>query len=173
MFSKIDNEYDLVIGICNGGKFVLDHYVSQHKNVNCTTVTLQRQSTKGVKQKKVVSSILKFLPYSITDKMRIYENQRLQKQSSKSNPKLHSEIEIDKLHSSLESVLILDDAIDSGHTMQTVLSQISKKAPNAQIDTAVLAWTNTNSIVAPTYYMYKSVLVRFPWSIDFKSSSDA
>ena len=68
----------------------------------------------------------------------------------------------------VKNILIIDDAIDTGKTMFIVKSNLNKLFPNAQIKNAVISWTIESSIIKPDYYLFKNVLVRFPWSKDYK-----
>ena len=52
LFSKIHNKPDVVVGILNGGGFVLEEYKkTASPNIELATVKLQRDSTKGIKGK--------------------------------------------------------------------------------------------------------------------------
>ena len=51
---------------------------------------------------------------------------------------------------------------------QCLLLKAIKLFPNAQIKNAVISWTIESSIIKPDYYLFKNVLVRFPWSKDYK-----
>ncbi|GGI58134.1 hypothetical protein GCM10011444_24430 [Winogradskyella haliclonae] len=171
MFIKIDSKPDMVVGILNGGGYVLEEFKKEHLNkyIVYTTVKLQRPSTKGIKQSSFMKNLLNLLPYSILNKARISEHQKQIKTSNKNN---NQTIEIDFSafeNKSINTILILDDAVDSGQTMQSVIEVLSNKFPDTSIKTAVLAWTNAESIVVPDYYMFKNQLVRFPWSLDYKT----
>ena len=72
------------------------------------------------------------------------------------------------LEKNVKSILIIDDAIDTGRSMFVVKNNLKTLFPNAQIKTAVISWTLENSIEKPDYYIFKNVLVRFPWSKDYK-----
>ena len=73
------------------------------------------------------------------------------------------------LNLNCKSILIIDDAIDSGKTMFVVNENIKRRFPKAKIKIAVISWTLNESIIKPDFYLYKNILVRFPWSLDFKN----
>ncbi|SHH34644.1 phosphoribosyltransferase [Winogradskyella jejuensis] len=169
LFSKIDVQPDVVVGILNGGGFVLNEYQkTASKNTEVTTVKLQRDSTKGIKKKSLLQKFLKASPNTLLDGLRRMEHRRNLNRKLK---EIQSDLEI-KIESKPETVntiLILDDALDSGITIKSVIQSLQKRFPNSEIKTAVISWTNSKSIIAPDYYILKNTLVRFPWSLDYKS----
>jgi hypoxanthine phosphoribosyltransferase len=64
-------------------------------------------------------------------------------------------------------VLVVDDAVDSGVTLATVLRTLRAACPNDMtLRTAVITVTTRDPAVAPDYALYRGVLCRFPWSFD-------
>jgi hypoxanthine phosphoribosyltransferase len=64
-------------------------------------------------------------------------------------------------------VLVVDDAVDSGVTLATVLRTLRAACPNdITLRTAVITVTTRDPAVAPDYALYRNVLCRFPWSFD-------
>ncbi|WP_299114893.1 phosphoribosyltransferase [uncultured Winogradskyella sp.] len=171
LFSKLEDKPDAVVGILNGGGYVLEEFKKENldKDIIYRTVKLQRASTKGFKQSSFMKNLLSLLPYSILNRARISEHQKQIKASNK-NDTQNIEIDFSAFENkSINNILILDDALDSGQTMQSVVEVLSNKFPETSIKTAVLAWTNSESIIAPDYSIFKSQLVRFPWSLDYKT----
>ena len=173
LFNKFDHDFDLVVGIFQGGKYVLDVFIEHNKNdsIKFKTVTIQRDGTTGFKSNKMLRYILKRLPYSISNKLRVYEAKKLKRQAKAMTTNIEMDFDIkSSVKNKIKKVLILDDAIDSGHTMAIATKTITKVIPDVKIVTAVLSWTNAESIVKPNYFIYKDVLVRFPWSLDYKAN---
>lgn len=170
LFSKIEMQPDVVVGILNGGGFVLDEYKKNALGkTEFTTVKLQRDSTKGIKRKSLLQKCLKVLPNILLDGLRRLEHRR---SLNRKLNKIQSDIEI-KINLNPEKVntiLILDDALDSGVTIKSVIQYLQKKCLNSEIKTAVISWTNSESIITPDYYIFKNTLVRFPWSLDYKTN---
>lgn len=173
LISKIDYQPDLIVGILNGGGYVIDEFKNENKfhGVQFELVKLQRSS--NIKNNYIVRFFLKLLPYFIANKFRVYESE-IAKETIKT-------LELDKLlnlgidfkrksyfKKNIKNILIVDDAIDTGKTMFIVKNNLCKLFPNAQIKSAVLSWTIECSIFKPDYYLFKNVLVRFPWSMDYK-----
>jgi hypoxanthine phosphoribosyltransferase len=64
-------------------------------------------------------------------------------------------------------VLVVDDAVDSGVTLVTVLRMLRAACPNdVTLRTAVITMTTRDPAVVPDYALYRGVLCRFPWSFD-------
>ena len=171
LFSKIGGKPDVVVGILNGGGFVLEEYKkTASPNIELATVKLQRDSTKGIKRKSLLQKFLKASPNTLLDGLRLMENRRNLNRKQK---EIQSDLDI-KIKAKPEAVntiLILDDALDSGATIKSVMQSLQKQFLNSEIETAVISWTNSKSIIAPDYYLFKNTLVRFPWSLDYKTKS--
>lgn len=173
LISKLEVNPDLVVGILSGGGHVLEA-IKQHPNVKSSlfeVVTLQRQST-NVKQ-RFLKPVLSILPYSILNWLRILESNSVKAKISNLNLEKLQDNTIafdtrNTIAKPIKNILIIDDAIDSGKTMFVVKSNLQQKFPKAKIKIAVLAWTIDSSIIKPDYYLYNNILLRFPWSNDYK-----
>lgn len=67
-------------------------------------------------------------------------------------------------------VLVVDDAVDSGVTLATVLQTLREVCPaSAELRTAVITVTQEDPVVSPDYALYRGVLCRFPWSFDARN----
>jgi hypoxanthine phosphoribosyltransferase len=68
------------------------------------------------------------------------------------------------------SVLIVDDAVDSGATLAYVLQAVRRLAPpSARIRSAAISQTTEQPLACPTYVLYYRRLCRFPWSLDARA----
>lgn len=175
LFSTLDDDYDLVIGISKGGEYVLEAFALNtiNKAIQFKIISIQRPSTTGFKKNKILRHLLKLLPYTILDLLRVYEAKKAQKNIATNISMPNVSIDLVDLNlKSIKKVLVLDDAVDSGVTLTKVVEAISKIIPEAIVVTAVLSWTNSRSLMIPNHYVYKDALVRFPWSLDYKSKSD-
>ena len=150
---------DIVVGIESGGRYVADEifagvkhcYIAKHRP--------------GNKSKKVLlSKIISKLPMLATNTLRRIEScvlsVRLLKRVQAFEGNIPSEI------FDVYRILVVDDAIDTGNTMQSIVMALEKKNPNAQISTAVIVKTLPSSRIVPDYCLYNDVLIRFPWSND-------
>ena len=173
LISKLNFEPDVVVGILEGGGFVINEIKTSKilKKSHFEHVLVQRKSK--LKRNSIILSLLKLLPYKVTNWLRNLESKKAEKAIDKLNLSELSNQNIDiKLNSlsnkTIDTILIVDDAIDTGKTMFIVKNNLNNMFPNAKIKTAVISWTIKKSIVKPDYYLYENILVRFPWSKDFK-----
>lgn len=173
LFSKLEIQPDLVVGILNGGGFLLNEIKKQKKFGSVRLLSLNLQRTKGFRNLFFIRFILKKLPYKILNTLRIYESKKARKSiiALDINGLLNYQIDFDSTaiqKESIKTILIIDDAIDTGRTMFIVKNNLKARFPTAQIRTAVMSWTIETSIEKPDYYLFKNVLVRYPWSKDYK-----
>lgn len=173
LIGKIDFHADVMVGILGGGGYIIDQIVNQFDFDSTQFDLVRLQRGNKFKSYFLIESILKLVPYSITNKLRILESKNARNSIAEINLTKVSSNYIDfKLNlgstATVKNILILDDAIDTGKTMFIVKNSLSKLFPESQIRTAVISWTLENSIIKPDYYLYKNILVRFPWSKDYK-----
>lgn len=67
------------------------------------------------------------------------------------------------------SVLLVDDAVDSGETMAAVIDFLKRAKPELRIHTAVITTTMSDPLTPPEFTLYHETLVRFPWSMDARN----
>jgi uncharacterized protein len=174
LISKLNFNPELIIGILNGGGFVVEEMKNQDafKSSHFELVKLQRNQK--VKHNKAIMFLLKTVPYLVSNWLRVLESKKVKKSMENLNLKDLSNEDLGLKFSSIlkkpiETILIVDDAIDTGKTMFLVKNNLVKWFPEAQIKIAVISWTIETSIVKPDYFIFKDVLVRFPWSKDYKA----
>jgi len=169
--SEIDFRPDLVVGILEGGGHVVNEISKTLKSENVVYIKLKRKT--GYKDFFLIGYLLKVLPYKLLNKLRFYESSRAKKSMNSLNldelSKQSLEFNLENIDlEKIKNILIVDDAIDTGKTMFVVKNCLDSKINNAEIKTAVISWTLEDSLVKPDYHLYKNVLVRFPWSKDYK-----
>jgi hypoxanthine phosphoribosyltransferase len=164
---------EIIIGIKTGGYIVAELMAREaaHKPL-LFAVSMQRESTK---KKAKLKNIIRHFPYFITDSLRILEHKTLNgKPAEQGAPKTISLSEIEALRAALQGlknakILIVDDAVDSGRTLQAVFSAAREASDlSCEIRNAAITLTTDFSIINPDYLLYKNVLCRFPWSFDFR-----
>ncbi len=164
---------DIIIGVLNGASYLIEEFKNEkdYNSVTFELITLQRE-LEIIKRIGLFKVLLKILPYKILDRLRVSEAKKAKKKLKKidlielSNQKIDLPISIST--ELVKNILIVDDAIDTGKTMYLVKNNLSGLFPNANIKIAVISWTIEKSIVKPDYFLFKNVLVRFPWSKDYK-----
>ena len=175
LINEVDVAPDLVIGILNGGGYLVEAFKEDvhYKTKRFEQIKLQRV-VESIKNNPILKILFKLLPYIILDKLRNHESIKDRKSIDSMNLVELANIKIDfKISSTsnnklIKTILIIDDAIDTGRTVFVVKSNLKKVFPEVEIKIAVISWTLEASIIAPDYYIYKNILVRFPWSKDYK-----
>jgi hypoxanthine phosphoribosyltransferase len=166
---------DLLVGIRTGGLVVAQAMArAAPAQLAVMPLTCRRAST-GVKSRfKALPTILAALPQPAVDILRWLEH-RLLTSRRRSNTKVqhidHAEAaEIGHhlaQHPAAQRVLVVDDAVDSGVTLATVLRILRETCPeNTQLRSAVVTVTLAQPLAEPDYLLYRGVLCRFPWSFD-------
>ena len=168
---------DIIIGIRTGGYVAAEIMAKEAKHKpQLLAISRQRTSTQRKNKIKCLKKILRLLPYTITDYLRILEHKLLNFKSATEQQSFSPNIdELSTLRGALRArenckILIVDDAIDSGATMKAVLDVVRAEANSACIiKTATITVTTDSPIIQPDYTLYRHVLCRLPWSFDFKS----
>lgn len=70
-------------------------------------------------------------------------------------------------------ILIVDDSVDTGHSMKQVVNVISSMFANAEIKTAGLnVWDKSKSIIDTDFALFKNTVIKTPMSKDSKEYKD-
>lgn len=156
---------DVIVGIPSGGteigRIMRDLAPEGCRYNECVII---RPSSK--KKKSRLKRILPYLPTFILNFLRICEAKISFRFSSRGKI---NKVEIPDEIALYNRILIVDDAVDSGATLNTVYNAIHKIAPYAQIKTAAITVTLSNPIRDTDFSIFhNNTLVRFPWSMDAK-----
>ncbi|WP_390225275.1 phosphoribosyltransferase [Brenneria goodwinii] len=161
---------DIIVGIATGGEVVAQS-LSKHFKVPLIIIKRQRNLTK-YKSKFHLSKFLPYLPRSLNNFLRICEIKFNEKRFLFHN-KLWDPCDVIlksgdvSLLSGVNKILIVDDSVDSGSTMVDCIDFIRLYADETAIlKTASLNVTFSEPVITPDFFLYKDVLIRFPWSND-------
>lgn len=173
LISKIDIQPDMVVGILNGGGYVVDTIKKKGAFESAQFELIKLQRVEKIKNKPGSKFLLKHLPYAILNKLREYESKKATESIASLDKNQLADHKINfKINSNddkpIRTILIIDDAIDTGRMLFIINSNLRKLFPDAEIKSAVISWTIETSIVKPDYYVFKRMLVRYPWSKDYK-----
>lgn len=172
------NEFspDILIGIATGGIYISRtvHKVLLNNNWQGKyyEIELSRESTE-VKKKLKIKILLTKLSYFILNQLRkvemfISEHFKTEKYDSVKEDRV---ILPDNLINDIRnnnSILLVDDAIDTGSTILAIKNIIKKFNPSIDIKVAVLTVTHKKPYIEPDYTLYRRVLLRCPWAEDYK-----
>lgn len=163
---------DLIVSVANGGTRVVESIKDEIDNLGISTeaVLCQRPGTPAKKRLRL-SLLVKRLPLSVRSALRVAEHMvRLLLERAEENDKR----DVTVIWSSLACqtlparILVIDDAVDSGNTLVAVEAFLRARYPSAEIRFGVLAQTRKKVFRDPDYSLYRSVLIRFPWSSDYR-----
>lgn len=161
---------DVVLGIATGGLLVADEIkkAGLFGEARFVSTESRRQSTE-LKGGVGLGRLLKKLPAVINNLLRHLES-LLRQLFHDANETRRVEFQGDAIEviKAGRKILIVDDAVDSGVTLRSVIEHVKVLNSNIQIKTAVITVTWQNPLVTPDFQVYRNLLVRFPWSADAK-----
>ena len=155
---------DLVVGVATGGMYVSQHIMSTLPHA---VMVCRRPSTVSKEENIKLINIVNYLPLWCRNILRIMESLVLRNIISKELPSVNTDIRDESMRAGSCRILVVDDAVDSGITLKTVVEAVSELAPHAEIRTATITVTIPRPVLMPDYYIYNNgTLIRFPWSKD-------
>jgi adenine/guanine phosphoribosyltransferase-like PRPP-binding protein len=176
-----DQRPDALIGIRTGGLVVAASMAkAAGGDMPVLAVTCRRPSSRHKPTSSRVRHLVAQLPRPLLDQLRLVEHAILTRKPPATPPGDYhfDENELSDLDAWLASsgqrpsVLIVDDAVDSGTTLSVVLGAIRKRAPRtATIRSAAITVTTERPLALPDYALYHRQLCRFPWSLDALTDS--
>lgn len=166
---------DVVIGILNGGAQVSRIMLKAlPQGFEYCEVSISRPSTQH-KRQSVAHRLLKHLPLAVCDLLRIVESRVTEWRGSKSKLQrdgdivLTPQVEARLMNAPTSQVLIVDDAIDSGATIQKVRDQLLARYPQLEVKVAAITVTTPHPLCDADFSLYHNrTLCRFPWSNDYR-----
>lgn len=157
---------DAVVAIASGGVFVGDNMFD---GVPHFPVSVKRPSTAAKNKLGFAMRVVRRLPLSIRNAMRVAESRWLElKNRRRSEQDYLSPLSIDvSALSPFKKILVVDDAVDSGTTLRRVLEALHGLPGDRDIRSAVITVTTASASAKPDYFIYDNfTLIRFPWSAD-------
>lgn len=177
---------DAILGIATGGA-ICAKVLSGTTGLPYFECSLKRPST-AKKSSSGFTRLLRFLPYLITNNLRRFEDYNLARRNSTHiRPKAdkatmrsnYLKAQLNLVISELKALectrlLILDDAVDSGKTLSTVINYLESLGDSQiKLITAAVVQTRRNASAAPDFVLFYETLCRFPWSYDYRGSRHA
>ena len=166
---------DLLVGIRTGGLVVAEAMAkSAQRRIPVLPLTCRRASTAAKSRFGLLPALLAALPQPVVDGLRWLEHRLLSAlRRRKSAPQDIDHAEAAAIgrylvaHPAASRVLVVDDAVDSGVTLSTVLHLLRTATPSGtELRSAVVTVTLDQPLVEPDFTLYRGVLCRFPWSFD-------
>lgn len=183
----IEDDYkpDVVIGIKNGGSIIAKK-VLNYLDITCKPkyyeLTIQHNCTKTF-EKIHIGNILRYLPIFSLDAIRIMQMNFYEflYDHFNYNRKYYVEKNLDKdlksylMHGN-KKILIIDDTIDSGNTMdeaKVYVDWFGLPMPGYirnEIRICTATTTYKHPKVKPDYSLYNRTIIRWPWAFDNKNN---
>lgn len=164
----------LLIGIQHGGAEVARRMRNDFPEAAYCEVRLSRPDTRQ-KSQGLAHRLLQHLPLWLCDALRIVESRVNEWRSKGKDPvrigtiRLPQDIASNLSNPSNPSILLIDDAIDTGATIQQARLQLLKQFPDITIRVAVITVTIPHPICDADFCLYHNrTLCRFPWSNDYR-----
>lgn len=155
---------DVIVGIRSGGEYVAAGMITMFPKARLGGIDLKRPWTRS---KDRFKKILRFLPSGVLDRLRILESCLIALKAPRVNDVVMVPQEL--LGMGAVKILVVDDAVDSGVTLASVIKAFANANPGATIRSAVITVTTVSPMVTPDYSLYNNrTLIRFPWSMDWK-----
>lgn len=167
---------DALIAIPTGGLHVAEamaHTVGGR--IPILSLTCRRATTPYKQGMAAFKSLVTSLPRPIVDRLRVWEHAVLTRRSRPAAPTGYrfDRDELARLSAWLAaaggspSLVVVDDAVDSGATLSQVMDVVHRHAPpGARIRSAAITVTTRQPLVTPHHALYHGQLCRFPWSLD-------
>lgn len=151
---------DAVLEIARGGVYVGQEMFG---SVFHGSTRLQRPGTRA--KSHGAGRLIAMLPRPVADMLRRAESWVLSLR--KPRPADHTYVRLPEFPPGTRRILIVDDAVDSGVTLDAVVRAVGAALPDAEVRSAVITVTTRRPLVRPDYTLYNDLsLVRFPWSPD-------
>ena len=168
----------LIIGIQHGGAEVARRMRDDFPEAAYCEVRLSRPDTRQ-KSQGLTHRLLNSMPIWLCNVLRIVESRVNEWQSKGKEPVRIGEIRLpDEVASHIKelgekaTVLLVDDAIDTGATVQQARLQLLEQFPGITLRIAVITVTIPHPICDADFCLYHNrTLCRFPWSNDYRESS--
>ncbi|MGZ9809539.1 phosphoribosyltransferase family protein [Pseudoroseicyclus sp. H15] len=170
---------ELVVGIRTGGEHVARLALEDFPEARLAIVRRQRESTR-LKTGMSVGTVLKPMPYMVTDRLRIAEHRMRERRvrargrggraarGGRDAVRVESGATLAAREYSERRILVVDDAVDTGQTMADVMDHLGRLFPRAEIRSFSISRTMEHPLVEPDYAATGyGTLVRFFWSEDY------
>lgn len=155
---------DAVLSVATGGIYVGELLF---RGVPHFETRLQRPSTRFKTPR--LKGLVRRLPQPVLDAMRVAEAGVLDLLPTR--PVDISRVTVPAGVTGSGRILVVDDAVDSGATLDGVLRALRGAAPKADIRSAAVTVTTAHPLARPDYAVFNNfTLIRFPWSMDTADS---
>lgn len=158
----------LIVGIQSGGAEVARLMRTDFDGVPYAEVRISRPSTKQ-KGQGMTHRLLQRLPLWLCDVLRIVESRIGEWRSQGILPERVGYVTLNADVPQGATILLVDDAIDTGATIHSLRQQLAARYPQASFRVAVITVTTAHPVCDADFCLYHNrTLCRFPWSNDYR-----
>ncbi len=161
-------DFDLVIFIARGA-YMIGEDIAGLQGVPCLEIFASRRGN-GIKD--LLSPILQAFPTTVKKKLRSREmNSSLHER----NIERHVEFDENVWEKYLDrkKILLVDDSVDTGHTIKNCRDTIQEFFPEAEVKVAVLnRFSKSAKVTDVDFYLYTDTSILAPWSSDSRENRD-
>lgn len=164
LLDVIDNyEFDLIIYVAKSG-FLLADTLSNLTGIDFVEIKSERQylTNKDDRLIKLISHLpnVAVKALKITErKLNFYDD----------NDERYLSYDKDEFEEKSPSkILIVDDVVDTGYTVEKIKEEISKVYEDSIVKVAVLSYFDDRNAKKPDFYLYENTVLSAPWTIDSK-----
>lgn len=153
---------DLVVFVATGA-FSLGQALARLYNVPVCEIKAARS---GNSIKSMLTPLLKLLPKGL----KLWLRKKEQNSGFHSNNSAR-EVQFNPpvLEREIKSILLVDDAVDTGYTILACKNELKKRYPQASVEVAALTvFDMSKQLVQVEYCLYENVILMGPWSNDSK-----
>lgn len=163
---KSEYEYDLIIFVAKGAYYI-GKFLSE---IDDTPLLMVSATRKGNLLKKILKPFLKLVPKKAQIFLR--EKEMNSNYHKKNNDRV---INFDNKkwnkHKDKKNVLIVDDSIDTGNSIEQVYKVVREYYENSNVEVAVFNCMDKSSF-KPRFSLYTNTMINGPWSSDSKYNKD-
>lgn len=163
---KSEYDYDLIIFVAKGAYYI-GKFLSE---IDDTPLLMISATRKGNSLKKFLKPFLKLVPKKAQIFLR--EKEMNSNYHKKNNDRV---INFDNKkwnkHKNKKNVLIVDDSIDTGNSIEQVYKVVREYYENSNVEVAVFNCMDKASF-KPRFSLYANTMINGPWSSDSKYNKE-
>ena len=160
---------DLIVYVAKAG-YLIGREMKNVFNVPLVGISATRE---GNDLKEVVGPFVSKLPNFVRNIL-ISLELKSDTHSKNTERKIHYHEGLEKMKSeNIKSILVVDDSVDTGHSMKQVVDAISSLFGDLEIKIAGLnVWDKSRNIIDSDFALYKNTVIKTPMSKDSKEYKD-
>lgn len=160
---------DLIVYVAKAG-YLIGREMKDVFNVPLVGISATRE---GNALKEVVGPIVSRMPNCVRNIL-ISLELKSDTHSKNAERKIHYHEGLEEMKSSnIQSILVVDDSVDTGHSMKQVVDAIHSLFGDVEIKIAGLnVWDKSRSIIDSDFALYKNTVIKTPMSKDSKEYKD-